>query len=276
VSRQIRQLEDKLGVPLFERRHREIRLTEAGQTLYRAVVEALALLRDATARLQDLRSGKTVTVSCSIGFASLWLIPRLAELREQQPGLDLRISANNQLLDLERERIELAIRYCPPAMAPPGALRLFGEEVFPVCAPSLLKRRQRPLVTPDDLRHHVLLVLDDEVSRSPARAWRVWLEVAQLRELVPAGTLHFNHYDQVIQAAVDGQGVALGVSPLVRRLMREGRLVALFEQRFASPRAYHLVTARSAAARPEVQELVRWIVRKAKAESRAAAARPKP
>jgi DNA-binding transcriptional LysR family regulator len=194
------------------------------------------------------------------------LVPRLAELRDDQPGLDLRISANNKILEIDREKIELAIRYCPPEMAPEGAIKLFGADVFPVCSPALLTKRGKSLRTPEDLQHQVLLYYEDEESQRPTSSWSVWLEIAHLRDLKPAGSLHFSHYDQLIQAAVDGHGVALGISSLVRRLVKQKRLVAPFEQKYASPRAHYLIVARDTSARPDVAALVAWLVQKAAAE----------
>ena len=265
VSRQIQALEEHLGVSLFERRHRSIVLTESGQMLFRSASSALHQLEETATRIQQQPSAKGVTVSCTISFASLWLVPRLAEFREKHPDIDLRISANNTILDLERERIEVAVRYCPPQRAPAGAIRLFGEEGFPVCSPALLNKPGKPLVVPEDLQHHILLHLDGNANRRPTTAWLVWLEVVHLPNLKPAGSLHFSHYDQLIQAAADGQGVALGVTPLVRRLLSEGRLVAPFEQRLASPRAYYLITSKDSAARSEVRDLVAWMTKSARA-----------
>jgi DNA-binding transcriptional LysR family regulator len=265
ISRQVKTLEDDLGVALFHRGHREIHLTPAGQNLYRAAAEALRLLTEAASKVKS-SGGGSVTVSCSIGFASLWLVPRLAELREDHPGLDLRISANNRILDIDRERIELAIRYCTPEMAPEGAIKLFGADVLPVCSPALLAKKDKPLRKPEDLQHQVLLYYEDEGSQRPTSSWSVWLEIAGLRDLKPAGMLHFSHYDQLIQAAVDGHGVALGISSLVQRLVKQKRLVAPFEQKYASPRAHYLIAARETRSRPDVAALVEWLVRKAAAE----------
>jgi DNA-binding transcriptional LysR family regulator len=273
VSRQVLALEEQLGTPLFERRHRAIQLTAAGQELYRAASEALRVLGDSAARIRERNAARSVTVSCSIGFAALWLVPRLMDFREQHPDIDLRIDANNRLLDLERDRVEAAVRYCPPELAPPGATRLFGEQVIPVCSPALLARPERPLRVPADLRHHVLLQYEAAETVWPTGAWRVWLEVMQQHELRPAGTLEFNQYDQLINAAVEGQGVALGVSPLVQRHIRQGRLVALFDQpgqpdqRFSSPRGYYLLLGRFGADRPEVKALADWLLRTAERES---------
>lgn len=259
VSRQVQALEEQLGVPLFERRHREIRLTEAGRQMQQAAGEALVLLADAAERIRARGPGHALTVSCSIGFASLWLVPRLIDFRERHPQVDIRIDANNRLVDLERARIDVAVRYCPAKLAPAGALRLFGEEVYPVCSPALLDRPDRPLAEPADLRHQVLLHYQGADSFWPTGSWRFWLETMGLHGLQAAGSLEFNQYDQLIQAAIEGQGVALGISPLVRRHVRQGRLVGPFAQRFASPRGYFLITARFAAVRPEVRAFTGWL-----------------
>src|SRR5665647_336136 len=133
VSRQVKAVEDHLGVALFVRRHRALLLTEAGHDLYRATAQALRQLADAATRIRERGAGRTLTVTTTNGFASLWLIPRLADFRSRRPDIDIRISANTRMLDLEREGIELAVRYCMPKAAPEGALRLFGEMVLPVC-----------------------------------------------------------------------------------------------------------------------------------------------
>ena len=260
VSRQVKALEEDLGVVLFERRHRAIRLTAAGQLLYRAADQALRLLADAAADLRTGAGRRPVTVSCSVGFASLWLVPRLAEFREAHPEVELRIDANNRLLDLDREGIELAVRYGPPELAPADATRLFGEEVFPVCAPTLIAPPSKPLARPEDLRHHVLLHYGNDDAALPSASWAMWTEAMKLRRLQPAGHLRFSQYDQVIQAAVEGQGVALAIGPLVRRHLRAGRLVAPFEQRFASPRGYYLLSSARGRRSAEVRAFAAWLL----------------
>lgn len=267
VSRQVKTIEEHLGVALFARRHRALLLTEAGHELYRATAQALRQLSDAAARIRERGAGRTLTVTATIGFASLWLIPRLTDFRSQRPDIDIRISANNEMLDLEREGIEVAIRYCMPKAAPEGAVKLFGEVVLPVCGPKLVTRKA-PLAQPEDLRHHVLLHYEGPDGITPWLSWTVWLETMQLPGLKPAGSLRFSQYDQVIQASIDGQGVALGTSPLVRQLIRQGKLIAPLEKKFESSRAYYLVTSADAAGRPEVQDFTGWMVRQAKQELR--------
>ena len=269
VSRQIQSLEEQLGVVLFQRRPKDLVLTQAGETLYRTASEVLRQVRDAMERLDAAGRTEALTVTCTVAFASLWLIPRLTAFREQRPGADVRIAADNNLLDLERQRMDVAIRFCTPKLAPDHATRLFGEEIFPVCAPALLRDRARPLKRPEDLGHQVLLHLEDPGGVQPWSNWVTWLEPLPGLEVEATGALRFNQFDQLIQAAVEGQGIALGRSPLVRRLIKQGKLVAPFSRRTVSPRAYYVFMSRDAADRPEVGDFVSWLLREAKRDEQA-------
>ena len=264
VSRQIQALEEFLGQPLFERRHKALALTDAGQAYYRTVAASLAELREATRRLKDSREAHVLTVTTTVSFASMWLVPRLARFRKLQPKTDVRISATHLLVDLEREGIDLAIRDCPLADAPPGAVHLVGEHMAPVCSPGYAKEAKaakRPLARPEDLRHHVLLNLHDPTGRWPWLSWAAWLEARGIEELVPAGTLTYDQYDQVIQAALHGQGVALGRMTLAEQYIREKRLTTLFGGTQRVARAFHAVVAQHAAQRAEVKHFVEWLQR---------------
>ena len=265
VSRQVKTIEDQLGVALFVRRHRALALTDAGQELFRATAQALRQLSDAASNIRERGRVRGITVTATIGFASLWLIPRLADFRSRRPDIDIRIAADNRMLDLERESMEVAVRYCTPKAAPEGATKLFGEVVLPVCSPDLIKRGA-PLGRPEDLRNHVLLHYDRPEGVTPWLSWTVWLEVMQLQGFRPAGSLHFSQYDQAIGAAIDGQGVALGTSPLVRQLIRQGKLIAPLAKKFESTRAYYLLLSNAAAGRPEVKDFAAWLLRQAKQE----------
>ena len=264
VSRAIQALEDHLGAKLFHRRHRALLLTEAGQELYRAASGALEQLSEACRRIRSAGDSGAVTVSASIGFASLWLVPRLSEFRERHPDIEVRIAAENEFSDLERQGIDVAVRYCPPRAVAPGTKKLFGEQVFPVCSPGLLKKGKWK--TAEDLLRQVLLHFDDPHGRWPWLQWNVWFEVMRLKLPVPSGGLRFSHYDQLIRAAIAGQGVALGRSPLVRDLIRQGKLAAPLASRTASSRAYFLLTAAGAGERESVRRFVEWLEEMAKSE----------
>src|SRR5712664_4132332 len=262
VSRQIKELEDQLGVTLFQRRHRALALTEPGHQLYAAAAQVLATMRSATERLRR-QSGRRrpLSVTTTNSFAALWLIPRLAGFTGTHPGVDVRITAETRVQDLERDGLDLAIRHGPASLAGPNAVRLFGERVFPVCSPTLLKRI--PLEKPADLAQHVLLQYDDPDGRHPWLHWKTWLEVERIPELRPAGTLSFSGYEQIIPAAVAGHGVALGRSPLVKDLVNSGELTAPFKSSADPARAYFAILSKEAAGRPEVGDFVEWLKKEA-------------
>jgi LysR family transcriptional regulator, glycine cleavage system transcriptional activator len=267
VSRQIKALEDHLGVTLFERRPRALVLTEHGQTLYAVAAEVLDRLQAAVDRLRmDGRTGQ-LSITTTTGFASLWLIPRLRRFTSQHPDIDVRLSATTDMLNLERSLVDLAIRYCPPEMVPEGATRLFGEGVLPVCARSLLRDRSRPLKRPHDLRHHTLLHFDFPGAVKFFMDWGTWLTALGIGELKSAGALHFTQYEQMIQAAVDGQGVALGRQPLVNDLIASGLLVAPFKDAVIGSRAYFLIESPTARGKVPVRQFSAWLLDEAKRDS---------
>jgi DNA-binding transcriptional LysR family regulator len=265
VSRQIQQLEQHLETKLFQRRARALLLTENGQLFYRAAQEALQKLHDSARRLRGTTAMNAVVVATTPGFASLWLIPHLAGFTRTHPHVDVRISATNEMIDdLERAQVDVAVRYVPEGSATTGRL-LFGETVFPVCSPALASNRELPLAKPEDLHRHVLLYL--EHPRVAWLDWELWFHALGLRDFEPAGKLHFTHYDQLIQAAVDGHGVALGRHPLLRRLLRERKLVAPFKKKVASSRAYYVVESPAAKGKPQVREFADWLVEETNAET---------
>ena len=266
VSRQIQDLETQLGVRLFERRHRALVLTEAGQALYAASAQVLATMRAVTDRLRHQAGKRALAVTTTNSFAALWLIPRLAGFTRGHPGVEVRIHADARVVDLERDGIDVAIRHGPPALAGTGAVRLFGERVFPVCSPKLLKDPKRPLREPSDLRHHVLLQYDDPDGRHPWLNWKTWLEVERLTDLRPAGNLVFSGYEQIVPAAIAGHGVALGRTALVRAALAAGELVAPFKSSADPARAYYAIVAPNSGARPEVADFVAWLREEAKKE----------
>ena len=263
VSRQIKDLEEQLGVELFHRRHRALVLTEAGQQFYAATAQVLTTMRTATSRLRAQTGKKTLSVTTTNSFAALWLIPRLAGFTRKHPDVEVKITAETRVQDLERDGLDIAIRHGPASLAGPNAIRLFGERVFPVCSPKLLKKI--PLNEPGDLKNHCLLQYSDPEGRHPWLNWKTWLEVAKIPDLRPASTLSFSGYDQIIPAAVAGHGVALGRIPLLKDMLAAKELVAPFKNSADPARAYFAISSRSAAGRPEVTGFIDWLKEEAKA-----------
>lgn len=221
VSRQIQALEDYFRTPLLVRKHRAIAFTDAGERLFELAAPWLDRMAEFTQTVRHERKLRPVTITASIGVTALWILPRLGTFQTRHPQVDVRVAADNRMLDLQQEAIDLAIRYCTPADVPARAARLFDEEVVPVAAPAVAAHA---FTRPDALLEYALLEYDDRGR--PWLNWQHWLKSRQLDGRKPQATLHFNQYDQVIQAALEGQGVALGRIPLIQPMLRDGRLIA--------------------------------------------------
>lgn len=259
ISRQVQTLEAQLGAPLFRRSTRQLDLTPQGEILYHAALEAFAGLGEAVRQIAaPRRSG--LTVSTSIGFASLWLVPRLSMFQEEYPEIGVRLSADNCAVDLALDDVDLAIRYCAPGDAPAGSRKLFDEALLPVIGPAL-----RPLLSPaggidrNTLGKLTLLAFEDATAY-PWFDWNVWLKPLGLDAGQARGCLQFNHYDQCIAAAQAGQGVALGREPLIRDQLADGRLLGLAPPRPVPERAYYLLSGVHAE-QPAVAAFTDWLIR---------------
>jgi LysR family glycine cleavage system transcriptional activator len=261
VSRQIRTLEDMLGAKLLTRGHRSIAFTPEGDRLFRSANSAIQQLQDAVREISVNSARQPVTITSTIGIAGLWLLPRLRRFQQDHPDVDVRISATDRVEDLRGEGIDLAIRYCTRETASEGAVRLFGETVAPVAHPALAFAA---LDSPDILERHCLLEFDN--PHFPWLRWQEWLASQGWGAIKPKSTLRFNQYDQVISAAIAGQGIALGRLKLLCAMLSDGRLRELTGLRAgpATTHAYWLIQAR-ATPRPDVLTTARWIVLQAEA-----------
>lgn len=279
VSRQIRGLEDELGAPLFLRGTRHVELTTAGLVLQQSVLPLIQRL-DATVRqLRNARARRTVSLTTFPSFASLWLIPRLQAFHRDHPDIDIRVSANDAMSDLDDPDLDLALRYCHPEDAPPGAVRLFGETLTPAVSAGLVEQCRNgllpPLRTPADLAQHTLLEEEDHRASAEYLSWRHWLRCHGQPQLQPQRWLYLNYTYQQIQAALAGQGVALARVPLVHESLQRGELLEPFgpERRLSSPFAYWAIPTAAGAQRPELRLFFDWVVAQA-AQSRTAIGEP--
>lgn len=264
VSRQIQQLEASVGAALFERRHRALVLTEAGRVLHRAVEDSLERLRDAAARVRGTAGRQELTVTCTPGFASFWLIPRLTRFTAAHPAVEVRISATLDLVDLDRSNVDLAVRFVPSAQGE-GPL-LFEEEVQPMCAPQLLRDATRPLKTPADLERHTLLTVEMQDAALTVD-WEPWLRLMGLASVRMAHTLRFTRYGEAVAAAVAGQGVVIGRLPLLSDLLRTRKLVAPFRTPAASRRGYFVTLSAHGAHNAHALAFADWLVAEARADA---------
>lgn len=264
VSRQIQSLEEALGVSLFVRGTRALSLTPEGERLFRLASVWLRDYGDLAASLRADQVRPPVTITASLGITALWLLPHLREFQARHPEIDVRLASCNRVVDLRREGVDLALRHCLDGDAPPGSVRLFGETVFPVASPALglseLTRENLPTVA--------LMNYDD--PNFPWLAWADWLATGGLEGVRPRAMLHFNHYDQLIQAAVAGQGVAIGRAELLSDLIAAGRLQPIgANRRTLAERGYWLIGANDTP-RADVACFMSWVCEAAAVTRRAA------
>jgi LysR family transcriptional regulator, glycine cleavage system transcriptional activator len=261
VSRQIRNLEDHLGLALFRRRHRALDLTPAGQALAAQARESLDAIARAADGLQRRRRPTKLTVTATIALATFWLTPRLPRFRAAHPGAEIRVVVADMAPDLAAEGIDVGLRYGDGRWPGLTARRLFACRSFPVCAPAYLAAGP-PIKVPADLVAHTLLNLDG-APHAP-EDWRWWLDGA-----VPPGArlniLGFDSYANVIQAACEGQGVALGFGGIIDGLLARSDLVRPIPDSRDPGRAVYLVAPAGQALSPLARRFHDWVLAEAAA-----------
>jgi LysR family glycine cleavage system transcriptional activator len=253
ISHQVKALEEWLGLALFRRRGRAIVLTENGQNYLTSVREGLDLLAAATDRLTKRQGSGILTVSTLASFAAAWLVPRLGRFRALHSDIDVRVAARDEAVDFARDDVDLAIRYGKGHWPGLEIVPLMSEEVFPVCSPALLQGAY-PLRRLDDLRHHTLL--HDDMRET----WRLWLLAAGVEGVNPDRGPGYNLSALVINAAVDGQGVALARSALLGDHLATGRLVRPFDLELPAEDAYYLVYPTRAREHLKVGAFREWVL----------------
>ena len=258
ISHQIRGLEELLGVKLFRRLPRGLVLTEEAQRYLPAVRDAFDRIDAATEQLAAVSASGTLTVSVLPSFAAKWLVPRLGRFRVVHPEIDLRISTSSHLVDFAREDVDVGIRMGRGNYPGLRVDRLFGEALMPVGAPALLEGNH-PLRQPADLRHHVLLHEDDYTG------WQLWLELAEVEGVDAQRGPIFTDGAIVVQAAAEGQGVALARSALAAGDLAAGRLVQPFAVSIPYELAYYLVCPEATADRPKIRRFREWLLAEAAA-----------
>src|SRR5215813_6767913 len=253
VSHLVRELEDRLRVPLFWRTSRVVQLTPAGEILRAAVAEALAGIGRAVARLREADGKPRLSVTAAPSFAIKWLVPRLNRFLERAPEADVRVEVSHHLTDFAREDMDIGVRFGTGSYPELRVDRLFAETVTPVCSPKLM-RGKRPLRHPRDLRHHTLIHVDWQALGETWPTWQMWMDSAGISGVNATRGIHFRDGVLAIQAAVDAQGVALGDWGLAAADIAAGRLVRPFELTLKAPPhfAYWIITPQRNVEKPLV------------------------
>lgn len=265
VAHQVKQLETWLGVTLFQRLPRGVALTPAGRRYAEALRPLLAGLAEASEAVKRHGDERVVTVTSVPSLVARWLMPRLGRLREQHPEIDMRVLASLHPADFAREGVDVAIRL---GTGPYPGLKsdvLLEERFSAVCSPAF-KAAARDLRTPADLLRHPLLHDEVEMRIPDEVSWARWLQEFGVHYSGPARP-SFSHTYLTLEAAANGQGVAIAADAFIEEDLRSGRLVRLFPQRVLGPYRFHLLRLPDAETRPAVKAFCDWIQAEALASS---------
>lgn len=264
VSHQVKALEEQLGVQLFHRLTRALRLTEAGQTALPSLTEGFESLFVAVEHLRAFRNDGLLTISVSPSFGSLWLVPRLDSFRRKHPDIEIRMDGTDRLVDVAKGEVDLALRYGPGGYKGVHTDFLFGQLNTPVCCPALLEG-EHPLRHPSDLRHHTLLHVEWKDTNA---SWGMWLAAAGQHDIEPSRGPRFNHESMAVEAAIDGQGVALIGDKLVADHIASGRLASPFAPEISNPLkfSYYLLSSETRRTQPKVSAFRTWLLSEARKE----------
>lgn len=259
ISQQMRMLEEFLEVRLFKRLNRAIVLTDAGQLFLPLISKGFDNFGEAVALLRNNRSDGPLTISAAASFISNWLIPRLGRFKARHPEIDVRIDTSNRLVDFMHEDIDLGIRFGNGYYPELQTVFLFSYDLIPVCAPELMQR-DKGLEKISDLNNHTLLHSDYGNLDAAFPDWEMWLKVVGADDVDIGHGIYFSQADQLFQAALDGQGVALIANVMVERALAEGRLVQPFSASLPVKMSYHFVTSPAKARIAKVRAFREWIL----------------
>jgi LysR family glycine cleavage system transcriptional activator len=236
VSRQIRQLEEQVGADLFRRLHRRVELTPDGIELAEAVSLGLSHIAQAIARIQRGHSKPGLTIAANVAVMAMWLRPRVMAFLHNAPDLDIRLIASDDPLDYARDGIDLAVDYGAAGSMPAGSIFLFPEVIWAVASPRLA--RELAIASARDLASATLL--HEDQIRTEWVTWTDWLRAVGC-DVEFHRVVRFNNYPILIEAAVEGQGVALGWGTLIDDFFENGSLVKVVQEHYETGRGYYLV-----------------------------------
>lgn len=261
VSHQVKALEQELGLRLFARERQRLLITDAGRSYLEVVRDAFDRLAVGTNQLLQRQTAGVLTVTTSPNFAAKWLVHRLGGFADAHPEIDLRLSASLQHVDFSREDIDLAVRHGEGNWPGLHATRLCSEKLFPVCSPALMRGRSS-LRSPADLQRHTLLHVNDR------REWAKWLDAAGVKGVDADRGPIFNQASMAIDAAVNGQGIALARTALAAWDILAGRLVRPFALGLKADYAYWIVCPKPTADLPKIATFREWLLAEAAEDAR--------
>lgn len=256
VSKQVKYLEETLGTRLFHRLHRAIKLTSEGYVLYLVVSESMQRMASVFDKISEGMPEQELVLACTAAFSQLRILPRLAALRLSQPKLQLHLITQPLNPEVSRQDVDLAIRFGNGKWEDGTSILLFDEEVFPVCSPAWLSAHPAPLSV-DDFLH--LDLIDSETTLEGWMTWNSWFK--ELGESRPKMnySLRCSSYNDTVQAALRGYGIALGWSRLLGPMLLSGELVRITPYVVKPKDAYYLIIPNGRETTPLVRALVDWL-----------------
>ncbi|WP_137937938.1 transcriptional regulator GcvA [Chitinivorax sp. B] len=257
VSKQIKQLEDWLGVKLFERTGRRVKLTDVGWRYLVQVQDGLDIIANATAQLMQPNVQRRLVINSTPTLAMHWLLPQLPQFQQQFPDIELRLMTSDRDVGRLESPFDIALRRWPGDWPGYIAKPFLEEWELPLCSPTLLARL--PVTIPADLARHTLLQADTRPT-----AWQRWLTLAGVPDLKPARTQHFDHFYLALQAAMDGLGVVLGPLPMMQSEIATGGLIAPLPTPRVPVRGYCWVVPRAMMNDPAIEAFCQWLENSAK------------
>jgi LysR family transcriptional regulator, glycine cleavage system transcriptional activator len=260
VSQQVKALEEGLGIKLFNRERQRLAITEAGRDYLTIVRDALDRIAVGTERLLQRQSAGVLTVSTSPDFAAKWLVHRLGHFAEQRTGIDLRVSAAMHHVDFAREDVDMAVRHGDGNWPGLDAVQLSSEQLFVICSPKLLSGRR--LGKPADILKFPLIHLDSRAD------WTKWLRTAGMSDdNVKHGPV-LNRASMVIDAAINGQGIALARTTLAAWDLLNGRLARPFSEALRLSKTYWIVCPKVTSSVPKIATFRDWLLAEASEDLR--------
>ena len=260
VSRHIRLLESHLGTPLFTRKHRAIELTRAGSEFQTVVHKALEDIARSADGLKETGRRPKVAVTATVAIASFWLTPRLPTFRAQHPDAELRVIVSDAPVERTSDDADICLRYGDGTWPGFDVVHLFDTSTFPVCAPDYAETAGA-IEAPGDLTRHTLLNLDG--AQHAVEDWTWWFEGHGIEPPARLRMLGFDNYANVIQAAADGQGVALGFSGIIDHLMVKGSLVRPFDDDLSKGLGVYALVRSGTRLKPAARKFFDWVLSEA-------------
>lgn len=257
VSQQIRSLETELGVALFARVYRGVTLTDAGYLLLETTQKSLKELRDVVQKIKQNTAPPRINFATDFAFAAYWLMPKLAEFRRLHPDIDIRIQTSQSEIDLVSADADIAMLFGDGHYTGYHSEKLLIEHVYPVCSPKLFEQYQG-FSSFEDLSQAPLLKLNADLGQK----WLDWEAVFAHHHTLwqsPEALMEFDNYTLVVQAAISGQGVALGWSPLLDSFIESGVLMALKHFAVTTDHGYHIVMSKQQAPSEQVRLFLNWL-----------------